>query len=533
MFCFNTQKYEYKYVLPTPSIPNGIPPTTSTGDLVNKAISTPLTPRRGRSFSELDRNTNKRFTVAQSPISFTPPLTQEDLTDHNYEAIAQKRKTSQENKNGQTSMNNTPKIQNSNKNGEPLKFERVDVLTEITNESEKRSLLTIDLKPTLNNSPSTKRSVPKSTNQLSPRNELVAVLVPHKYGGVHRIALDLSQYPSLYVKDLVPLALDLYRKQTGLEPVIDNTQTYFVRTAEEDHVLDGTILDGTILVRPGMKLAITFERSQPLMVTPQSLPYLTDLRLKVQIPPSKHEHLVPIHPDLLLRDLCKVLCTRFCMDHTKYSVNIVLKDGKHKALHKSMRERTMGSLKTITKVAIVRSGDEEITESATSPTLGSPNQAYTHAPRSMSFQEEVLPFDLDAMQYREYRVIKTNKFGSRQERLLGIDADLLYNRKPSANAKSVFGWYTSGKTTKHPERKIDTLAQVIPNYDKNNPRTFGLKFNDGSVLSYEAKTQVECDGIIKKLTYLMQLKKQEVGSELFKRKSVIIRTTMLGDLKGL
>jgi hypothetical protein len=81
-------------------------------------------------------------------------------------------------------------------------------------------------------------------------------------------------------------------------------------------------------------------------------------------------------------------------------------------------------------------------------------------------------------------------------------------------------------------RKIEALTQVSCNTsDAKNARTFVLKFNDDKTLAYEAKTQIECDGIVRKLTYLMQLKKQESGVDISKRKSMIFKGAMLGDIK--
>jgi hypothetical protein len=96
----------------------------------------------------------------------------------------------------------------------------------------------------------------------------------------------------------------------------------------------------------------------------------------------------------------------------------------------------------------VKSENEEDVIQPTSP------QPYVNPRLSISIQTDVLPFDFDAMQYREYRVIKTNKFGRKQERLLGIDADMLYNKKPSLS--SLFPWGTN-KDTKHVRIICDML----------------------------------------------------------------------------
>jgi hypothetical protein len=110
---------------------------------------------------------NKRNTVVLSPVSFTPPLLQEDLTDHNHELIAAKKKQNQEKQLVAQQQLQTPKF-TSTDNNEPLLFGRVTVEPTI-----ERSLLTSDLRPNsiINTSPNTKR--PPLKTQLSPRNVFI------------------------------------------------------------------------------------------------------------------------------------------------------------------------------------------------------------------------------------------------------------------------------------------------------------------------------------------------------------------------
>ena len=139
----------------------------------------------------------------------------------------------------------------------------------------------------------------------------------------------------------------------------------------------------------------------------------------------------------------------------------------------------------------------------------------------LSLEEEgndlVLPFELDAFNYQEFRVIKTNKFGSRQERKLGIDSQKIFNMKPSSITH--FLGLTSQKT-KHPERPLETLVNVTANPD--NSKAFTLYFNDGEVLNYETKTTVEALEIVKRLRFLMRVKRQEQSDSLLRRRSVSI-----------
>jgi len=221
--------------------------------------------------------------------------------------------------------------------------------------------------------------------------------------------------------------------------------------------------------------------------------------------------LVPVAPDLLLRDLTKVLANRFDVDEKKFAIYMMI-EGKQRAIPKHYRDRTLRSLPDVNSVAFIRIEDEP----ATSPTY--PGRSPTP---QLSAEEEgnelVLPFELDAFTYQEFRVIKTNKFGSRQERRLGIDSQKIFNMKPTSITH--FLGLTSQKT-KHPERPLETLANVTANPE--NTKAFTLSFTDGEVLSYETKTTVEAIEIVKRLKFLMRVKRQEQADSLLRRRSISI-----------
>ncbi|KAL0481064.1 Ras-interacting protein RIP3 [Acrasis kona] len=516
MFCFNAVHQEHRY---------NTYQTIGIGD----GSKSPLMPTSPSNKRQLSARTRGSSFSQHSPISFTPPALQEDLFDHKPDVIARAiSKSSAIPVSNQVEPKvQTPRVEKIEEKSDLL-FELKNV--QFSSDCElSRGLLFQDFK---NNKRTPNTKAPSSNTRV----ETLSLLVPHKHGGTHRLAIDLSAHPPLNVNTLIPIALDLYRKQTGLEPISDKPEQYNIKTTDDDgkHAA-GVVLDRSILIRNNMRLTLAERQQEDSEV--KQLPLLTDVRMSVQISPSKHETLVPVHPDLLIRDLNKVLCTKFGLEHTKYSVNCVMKDGKFKPLHKSMRERTIGSVKTLTKVVLIKVVEEELNSVGSNDSItptgfaGSPLGSLfnnRHSVASSQF-EEVLPFNIEAMQYREFRVIKTNKFGRRQERLLGIDVNLLYNRKPPNTSSIMSNVFKVAESTKRPVRKIEGLTAVVE-LDKKNPRTFGLKFNDGSILSYEAKTQTERDGIQQKLDYLIQLKKQEEKNEHFKRQSVSIRSTMLGNV---
>jgi hypothetical protein len=222
--------------------------------------------------------------------------------------------------------------------------------------------------------------------------------------------------------------------------------------------------------------------------------------------------LVPVAPDLLLKDLNKVLSNRFDIDEKKFTIYL-MKDGNRKPLPKHYRDRTFRSLPGLVQIALIKIEEETPFSQAANN-----KQILTQSvPEEDNDNELVLPFDADALAYTEFRVIKTNKFGVRQERKLGIDSQKIYNLKPNSITSFL---RLSSQNTKHPERPLEQLTAV--NAAPDNPRTFTVDFSDGETLYYETKTTVEAQEIVKRLKYLLRLKKQEQNDSLLRRRSVSI-----------
>ncbi len=133
--------------------------------------------------------------------------------------------------------------------------------------------------------------------------------------------------------------------------------------------------------------------------------------------------------------------------------------------------------------------------------------------------------DVTAAQYKEYHVIKVNKRGVRQERIIGIDRERFYNlahsREGDLGPSSFRDWglKTIGLRqvdggTKHPFRPMrDALdARVV----EGEPRTIEVIFKDVSdnqgagvkarkTQRYEAQSPRDAAEIVAKLEYLMHL----------------------------
>jgi hypothetical protein len=240
---------------------------------------------------------------------------------------------------------------------------------------------------------------------------------------------------------------------------------------------------------------------------------------------------IPVAPDLMMKDLQKVVAQKFEIDDKKFQLFLVSSDGKTKTIPKNYRDKTFRSLPGVYKFAYVKISatssvyPEDDPSSPTTVNKRSANNTSnglsgTESNGSNNTVEEddlVLPFDIDAFTYTEFRVIKTNKFGVRQERKLGIDSQKISNMKLHS-ITSFLGLQSS--KTKHPERPLETLTAVTPNPDNN--KAFTLDFTDGETLYYETKTTVECAEVCKRLKYLLRLKKQEQNDSLLRRRSISI-----------
>ena len=84
--------------------------------------------------------------------------------------------------------------------------------------------------------------------------------------------------------------------------------------------------------------------------------------------------------------------------------------------------------------------------------------------------------EASASRYTEYLVIKINKFGSRQLRILGVDREKIYNMMRGTKAQK----------TKNPERSISDVTMVRTFEDK--PCYVEIEYRN----SKSGKDQIEC-----------------------------------------
>lgn len=109
--------------------------------------------------------------------------------------------------------------------------------------------------------------------------------------------------------------------------------------------------------------------------------------------------------------------------------------------------------------------------------------------------------DVTAAMFKEWHVIKKNKYGKKQQRMLGIDLNKIYNRKVGERV------VISGKSTKIPDRPMAGVVWVRFNQD---PSEFQIYFKDSIeeiITDYTADSPYECAEIVAKLKYILSRRK--------------------------
>ncbi len=111
--------------------------------------------------------------------------------------------------------------------------------------------------------------------------------------------------------------------------------------------------------------------------------------------------------------------------------------------------------------------------------------------------------------YREWRVTKTNKWGRRQRRVMGIDLYKVFNKKVD-----LYGRRGSVSGTKRKERLISDIRGIA--YVKGSATSFTVTYReDGSsvVQEYEADTPSQCVEIVVKLKTVCKVRKIVYSTE--------------------
>jgi hypothetical protein len=114
--------------------------------------------------------------------------------------------------------------------------------------------------------------------------------------------------------------------------------------------------------------------------------------------------------------------------------------------------------------------------------------------------DTILYSDVTAAVYQEWNVIKKNKFGRMQERIIGIDAHKVYNAKRDSQSSSV----------SRAHRDISTIRKV--EMVENDSIAFRITFVDEREtydVEYTCDNPRACAEIVAKLNYLLAVREKE------------------------
>lgn len=87
----------------------------------------------------------------------------------------------------------------------------------------------------------------------------------------------------------------------------------------------------------------------------------------------------------------------------------------------------------VTEVTLV---PKRYADSPTSLRVGRISSSDTKSSVTESVHPEIMLNETTAAMYKEWKVIKTNKYGKKQHRILGIDANTIYNKKVDGETRS-------------------------------------------------------------------------------------------------
>ena len=150
----------------------------------------------------------------------------------------------------------------------------------------------------------------------------------------------------------------------------------------------------------------------------------------------------------------------------------------------SISERTVCSLHRYGVTELIVDGKVQEQES---PSIGGHDTLIDNVKR---LDEE------EARAYQQFEVVKINKFGVRQQRVIGVDAERVYNMRPSSEV---------GKT-KNPERQIEDI-EVIRDF-RDRPTFCEIEYSKASKYDtdrIECRSAFDCAMLVEKLRMLKKI----------------------------
>eukprot|EP01113_Clastostelium_recurvatum_P021586 TRINITY_DN255_c0_g1_i3.p1 TRINITY_DN255_c0_g1~~TRINITY_DN255_c0_g1_i3.p1 ORF type:complete len:588 (-),score=140.52 TRINITY_DN255_c0_g1_i3:629-2392(-) len=138
---------------------------------------------------------------------------------------------------------------------------------------------------------------------------------------------------------------------------------------------------------------------------------------------------------------------------------------------------------------------------------GAPQLIHSKVSQKLGLPSQFFFPPSSASEYVQYPVIKTNKYGKRQERIMGIDGERITNSHPSS-AKP-------GSRTRRPSRALQDVVKVSLAPNKGSAYHLGLTRQ--FFVEYKDSTQVfesdKAEEIVARINFIMSTKKNK-GKEL-------------------
>lgn len=111
--------------------------------------------------------------------------------------------------------------------------------------------------------------------------------------------------------------------------------------------------------------------------------------------------------------------------------------------------------------------------------------------------------DTTASAYQEWNITKRNRYGIKQERVIGLDGKKVYNSRRDKSSRS-------GQGVHRAQRNVSSIRKVeILEYDKKILRITWEDEREVYDVEYACETKRDCVEIAAKIIYLIAPKKRE------------------------
>jgi hypothetical protein len=110
--------------------------------------------------------------------------------------------------------------------------------------------------------------------------------------------------------------------------------------------------------------------------------------------------------------------------------------------------------------------------------------------------------------YKEFAVVKINKYGVKQERVMGIDRDQVHNMLRAGDGGGLFG----SRKVKKQSRNITDIVRVVAG---DRPNVVIIEFREGAdrlAYTYECRSRADAAEITERLQFLIGLSRRDVRS---------------------